>query len=72
MGGGTSEMGDDSAEPHIRAITDRHGRMMVLITHNTDISDAWEREAADPQLLSEFSPNGYAVGLNVVLYAMTH
>jgi len=72
MDGGTSELGEDSAEPHIRAITDRHGRMMVLITHNTDISDAWEREAADPQFFLEFSPNGYAVGLNAVLYAMTH
>ena len=64
--------GADSAEPHIRAITDRHGRMLVLITHNTDISDAWEREAADPRYFLEFSPQGYAVGLNVVLYAMTH
>ena len=72
MGGGTSELGDDSAEPHIRAISNRQGRMMVLITHNTDISDAWEREAADPRFFLEFSPNGYAVGLNVVLYAMTH
>jgi hypothetical protein len=72
MGGGTSELGEDSAEPHIRAITDREGRMMVLITHNTDISDAWEREAADPEFFLQFSPNGYAVGLNVVLYALTH
>ncbi len=46
--------------------------MLVLITHNTDISDAWEREAADPRYFLEFSPQGYAVGLNVVLYAMTH
>lgn len=72
MGGGTSELGADSAEPHLRAISDRKGRIMVLITHNTDISDAWEREAADPQFFLEFSPNGYAVGLNVVLYSMTH
>jgi uncharacterized protein DUF4159 len=72
LGGGTSELGADSAVPHIRAITDRHGRMMVLMTHNTDISDAWEREAADPRYFYEFSPNGYAVGLNVVLYAMSH
>lgn len=72
MGGDTSELGADSAEPHIRAITDRQGRMMVLITHNTDISDAWEREAADPEFFLQFSPNGYAVGLNAVLYAMTH
>ena len=72
LGGGTSELGDDSAEPHLRAITDRRGRIVVLITHNTDISDAWEREADDPRFFLEFSPNGYAVGLNVVLYAMTH
>lgn len=72
MGGGTSELGDDSAEPHIRAITDGNGRMMVLMTHNTDISDAWEREAADPQYFLEFSPVGYTVGLNVFLYAVMH
>ncbi|HYB95629.1 MAG TPA: DUF4159 domain-containing protein [Vicinamibacterales bacterium] len=72
MGGETSELGPDSAEPHLRAITDARGRVMVVITHNTDISDAWEREAADPQYFLEFSPNGYAVGLNIVLYAMTH
>jgi hypothetical protein len=72
MGGGTSEMGDASADAHIRAISDRHGRIVVLMTHNTDISDAWEREAADPQYFLEFSPNGYAVGLNILLYAMTH
>jgi hypothetical protein len=72
MGGGTSELGEDSAEPHIRAITNSDGRMMVLMTHNTDISDAWEREAADPQYFLEFSPMGYTVGLNVFLYAVTH
>jgi hypothetical protein len=72
MGGGTSELGEDSAIQSIRAISDRQGRMMVLITHNTDISDSWEREGEDPQYFYNFSPDGYAVGLNVVLYAMTH
>lgn len=65
-------MGSDSAEPHIRSISDRNGRIMVLITHNTDISDAWEREAADPEFFLQCSPNGYAVGLNIVLYVLTH
>ena len=45
---------------------------MVLMTHNTDISDAWEREGEDPRFFYQFSPNGYAVGINVVMYAMTH
>jgi hypothetical protein len=71
-GGETSEMGDDSAKAHMAAITDAQGRIMVLMTHNTDIADSWEREADDPQFFFHFSPNGYAVGLNSVVYAMTH
>jgi Domain of unknown function (DUF4159) len=71
-GGGTSERGADSAEPHGRAIVDDHGRIMVLMTHNTDISDAWEREGEDPEYFRRFSVDGYAVAINVLLYAMTH
>jgi hypothetical protein len=68
----TSERGSDSAEPHARAIVDRHGNVMVFMTHNTDISDAWEREGEDPRYFYQFSPYGYAVGINVMLYAMSH
>ncbi len=71
-GGETSERGYESAEPHIRGISDKRGRLMVLMTHNTDISDAWEREGEDPRFFYLFSPNGYAVGINVIMYAMTH
>jgi len=71
-GGETSEQGEDSAEVHFRGISDRHGRLMVLMTHNTDIADAWEREGEDPQFFYSFSPDGYAVGINVMMYTMTH
>lgn len=71
-GGETSEMGEDSFKAHMAAITDKQGRIMVLMTHNTDIADSWEREGDDPNFFFHFSPNGYAVGLNAVLYAMTH
>ena len=71
-GGGTSERGPDSDVPVIRGISDHHGNLMVLMTHNTDISDAWEREGEDPEYFYSFSPDGYAVGLNIVLYAMSH
>jgi hypothetical protein len=71
-GGGTSERGADSAVPHMRAVMDGLGRIMVLMTHNTDIADAWEREGEDPTYFYTFSPRGYAVGINVALYAMTH
>ena len=72
MGGGTSERGANSAVVHARAIFDRSGRMMVFITHNTDFGDAWEREADDPNYFYRFSVDGYAVGIDVMLYAMTH
>jgi hypothetical protein len=68
----TSERGSDSAEPHLRAIRDHHGRIMVLMTHNTDVADSWEREGEDPGFFYQFSPNGYALGVDVLLHAMTH
>lgn len=68
----TSERGADSAVPHFRAIADESGRFLVVMTHNTDIADAWEREADDPRFFSKFSPDGYGLGVNVLLHAMTH
>jgi hypothetical protein len=71
-GGGTSERGADSADVHARAIFDPKGRMIVFMTHNTDVSDSWEREGEDPNYFYTFSVNGYAVAVNVLLHAMTH
>jgi hypothetical protein len=68
----TSERGPDSAVPHFRAVRDGHGRIMVVMTHNTDIADSWEREGEDPAFFYQFSPDGYAVGVNVLLHALTH
>jgi hypothetical protein len=45
---------------------------MVVITHNTDVGDSWEREGDDPRYFYQFAVDGYAVGINIVLYAMTH
>ena len=71
-GGDTSEQGADSETPHARIISDDDGRVMVLMTHNTDISDSWEREGDDPSYFYAFGPRGYAFGINVLLYAMSH
>ena len=71
-GGDTSERGADSAEVHLRAIRDTHGRIMVLMSHNTDVADSWEREGEDPGFFYQFSPDGYALGIDVLLHAMTH
>ena len=42
------------------------------MTHNTDIADSWEREGKMPRFFRQFSPEGYAFGINVILHAMTH
>jgi hypothetical protein len=68
----TSERGRDSAEVHFRGIADQQGRLMAFMTHNTDIADSWEREGESQEYFDLFSPRGYAIGVNVVLYAMTH
>jgi len=69
--GKTSERDEDSAQVHVRAIRDRHRRIMVLMTHNTDVGDSFEREREDSEYSRLFSPPGYALGINVLLYAMT-
>ena len=71
-GTSTSERGSDSAEVHFRAIRDSHRRIVVLMTHNTDVADSWEREGEDPEFFFQFSPRGYALGVDVLLHVMTH
>ncbi len=71
-GSTTSERGFRSARPHFRGITDDYGRLMVFMSHNTDIADGWEREGEDEDYFHRFSIDAYAVGVNVLLYAMTH
>ena len=70
-GGGTTDRGvNDPVEA--RGIADARGRLMVVMVHNSDIPDGWEREGEDPQYFYQFSPNAYSVGINVLLYAATH
>ena len=70
--GSTSERGADSPNVNFRGISDEHGRLMVVMAHNTDVPDTWEREGESKEYFDKFSPNGYAVGVNIVLYALTH
>ena len=71
-GGETSERGFDSADVYFKGIQDDHGRLMVVMTHNTDIADTWEREGENQEYFDRFSPRGYAIGVNFIIYAMTH
>jgi hypothetical protein len=71
-GGVLERWNDDGSGPDARGIADDHGRLMVVMIHNTDVPDGWEREGEDPDYFFHFSPDAYAVGLDVMMYAMTH
>jgi len=72
LAGATSERGADSAEVHSRAITDQQGRVLVFMTHNTDVSDSWEREGEDQRYFIQFSVQGYRGAVDALLYALPH
>ena len=72
-GGDTIERwNENSAPPAAYGIADSKGRLMVLMIHDSDIPDAWEREAEDPRYFYSFSPDAYAIGIDILLYSMTH
>jgi hypothetical protein len=54
-----------------RGIYDDKGRVMVAITYNSDVGDAWEY-ADDPWYPEKFSDLAIRVGVNYIVYAMTH
>jgi hypothetical protein len=63
----------DSKEPHYKAFFDDKRRMMVMICHNTDLGDGWEREGENEYYFREFSEKkAYPLGINIIFYAMTH
>ena len=68
-GYGTSEQ--DGYTPYALAIFDDARRPMMVINYNTDLGDAWEW-ADIPCYPHEFSGMAYRMGLNFIVYSMTH
>jgi len=62
---------NDGIGAHWRGIFDDKGRIMVAISFNSDIGDAWEY-ADDPDYPEKFAGFAIRVGVNYVVYAMTH
>jgi hypothetical protein len=54
-----------------RGIRDDKGRLVVAICHNMHLGDAWEW-ADDPEYPEQYASMAFRVGLNYVMYSMTH
>ncbi len=61
----------DGYIPEWRAIKDDRGRVMVAICHNMHLGDAWEW-ADDPRYPEKFASLAFRMGINYVMYGMTH
>ena len=69
-GGPTWQQPDDK-EPRVYGISDDAGRVMVAVTYNSDLGDAWEYMdlACYPE---KYSGQAYRLGLNFMIYALSH
>ncbi|HYW46314.1 MAG TPA: DUF4159 domain-containing protein [Bryobacteraceae bacterium] len=56
---------------HWRGIYDDRGRLMVAITFQSDVGDSWEWADA-PYYPEKFAALGIRIGVNYIIYSMTH
>ena len=61
----------EGCRDHWRGIYDDRGRLMVAMTFNSDVGDSWEWADA-PYYPEKYAALGIRIGVNYVVYAMTH
>ncbi len=69
LSGRTHEKGGIRAR--CMGIFDEQDRLMVLVIRNMDMGDAWEH-TYDPRYPTEYSAEAYKLGINFVIYGLTH
>jgi len=57
--------------PHYMGVENKNGRLMVFMTRNCDLGDAFEW-INDPRYPAQYGVMAYKIGMNVVIYAMSH
>ena len=63
---------DGVRDVNFLGLFDENNRLMAVATHNSDIGDGWERESENIEFFEEFSTKSYAIGVNIIVYALTH
>ena len=61
----------DGFIPECKGVWDDHGRLIMVINHNTDLGDAYEH-ADNPIYPNYFSGYAYRIAINFILYSLTH
>jgi hypothetical protein len=61
----------DGVVPHWRGIYDDKGRLMAAVCFDMDLGDSWEH-ADNPEYPEKFSSLGIRLGVNYIIYAMSH
>jgi uncharacterized protein DUF4159 len=62
---------NDGSVPRWRGIYDDRGRLMVAMCFNNDVGDSWEW-ADDPGYPEKYSALGIRIGVDYVMYSLTH
>ena len=70
QGAGRTYRGNGS-DPKWRGIRDERGRVMIMMTFNNDLGDSWQL-ADNPAYDEKYSSLGIRLGVNFVVYTMTH
>ena len=59
--------------PNYQGIFDDQGRLVVLLCHNNDLGDGWEREGENIDYFNQYAVKcSYPMGINIITYVMTH
>ena len=66
---GLGQAGINNATNH--AILDDDGRVMVLVNWNSDMGDGWEH-TYDQWYPTEYANSAYRLGINYLIYSLTH
>lgn len=61
----------DGVTPRYMGVENENGRLMVFMTRNCDLGDAWEW-INDRRYPAQYGVTAYKIGVNVVIYAMSH
>ena len=68
----TGQDSENGSPVHYYGVFGDDERLLVLVSMNSDVSDSWEREGDNRAYFETYAGKGYALGVNVAVWVMTH